>query len=232
MPWRKCTCRPTRGGRVDPGCGDPDRRTGGIRLRVMARRRGAVFRPSVSSHTRTLAHKLARAVDDQIFDHPETVMGLRRLARAVCESVRARRRDGAGSLLTFGSRSSRCLHASWRGRSTRRTLEHLEAVVGRCPRQRKVCESVGERRCDVSGSLVTFRFRLHRRLHTSWRGWWAPQIFRHRETVLGLCRWPRAVCESVGELESAMARRRRLCAGLGCFQSHRCVRTSWRGRWT
>jgi hypothetical protein len=141
----------------------------------------------------------------QIFDHRETVMGLRRLARAVCERVRARRRDGAGSLLTFGSRSSRCLHASWRGRSTRRTLEHLEAVVGRCPRQRKVCESVGERRCDVSGSLVTFRFRLHRRLHTSWRGWWAPQIFRHRETVLGLCRWPRAVCESVGERDGATA---------------------------
>ena len=117
---------------------------------MMARRRGAVFRPSVSSHTRTLAHKLAplydgtdfrpsrngdgvapaathrlrecgtamtrrrgqfadlrypftptlahtlaRAVDDQIFDHPETMMGLRRLARAVCERVRARRRDGA-----------------------------------------------------------------------------------------------------------------------------------------
>jgi hypothetical protein len=160
----------------------------------------------------------------QIFDHRETVMGLRRLARAVCESVRARRRDGAGSLLTFGSRSSRCLHASWRGRSTRRTLEHREAVVGRCPRQRKVCESVGERRCDVSGSLVTFRFRLHRRLHTSWRGWWAPQIFRHREIVLGLCRWPRTVCESVGE---------RLRDGAGrlptlCFQSHRCMLTSWR----
>ena len=141
----------------------------------------------------------------QIFDHRETVMGLRRLARAVCQGVRARRRDGEGSLLTFGSRPSRCLHASWRGRSTRRTLEHREAVVGRCPRQRKVCDSVGERRCDVSGSLVTFRFRLHRRLHTSWRGWWAPQIFRHRETVLGLCRWPRAVCESVGERDGATA---------------------------
>ena len=117
MPWRKCTCRPTRGGRVDPGCGDPDRRTGGIRLCVMARRRGAVCRPSVSMHARTLAHKLARAVDGQIFDHPETVMGLRRLARAVCEGVRARWRDGAGSLLTLGIRSLRCLHTHWRGRS-------------------------------------------------------------------------------------------------------------------
>ena len=67
MPWRKCTCRPTRGGRVDPGCGDPDRRTGGIRLRVMARRRGAVFRPSVSSHTRTLAHMLAPLYDGTDF---------------------------------------------------------------------------------------------------------------------------------------------------------------------
>ena len=218
----------------------------------------------------------------QIFDHRETVMGLRRLARAVCQGVRARRRDGEGRLLTFGSRPSRCLHASWRGRSTRRTLEHREAVVGRCPRQRKVCESVGERRCDVSGSLVTFRFRLHRRLHTSWRGWWAPQIFRHRETVLGLCRWPRAVCESVEcwrarwrdgagcvralgvsshadacahlgtgggrnrfchrEMVLGLCRwPRTVCESVGerlrdgagrlptlCFQSHRCMLTSWR----
>ena len=152
----------------------------------------------------------------QIFDHRETVTGLRRVARAVCEGVRARWRDGAGSLLTLGIRSCRCLHTHWRGRSTRRTLEHREAVVGRCPRQRKVCESVRERRCDVSGSLVTFSFRLHRRLHTSWRGWWAPQIFRHRETVLGLCRWPRAVCESVGELESWRARWR---DGAGCVRA-------------
>jgi hypothetical protein len=102
-------------------------------------------------------------------------------------------------LLTLGIRSCRCWSACWRGRSTRPTLEHREAVVGRCPRRRKVCESVGERRCDVAGSLVTFSSRLHRCLHTSWLGWWARQIFRHRETVLGLCRWPRTVCESVGE---------------------------------
>ena len=153
----------------------------------MARRRGAVFRPSVSSHTRTLAHKLAplydgtdfrpsrngdgvapaathrlrecgtamtrrrgqfadlrypftptlahtlaRAVDDQIFDHPETMMGLRRLARAVCERVRARRRDGAGSLLTLGIRSCRCLHTHWRGRSMIRfsTIEKQRRECG------------------------------------------------------------------------------------------------------
>ena len=126
--------------------------------------------------------------------------------------------------------------------------------MGRFPRRRKVCESVGERRCDVAGSLVTFSSRLHRRLHTSWRGWWGLDRFSgivkwccdcagcraqsarvsgsdgataqavwtlcvsshtdacshlgaggergrffHREMVLGLCRWPRTVCESVGE---------------------------------
>jgi hypothetical protein len=164
------------------------------------------------------------------------------------------------------------------GRSTRRTLEHREAVVGRCPRQHKVCESVGERRCDVSGSLVTFSFRLHRRLHIlawvvgstdfpasrngvgtvlvaarSLRECWRARRrdgagcvralgvsshtdacahlgagggrnrFCHREMVLGLCRWLRTVCESVGE---------RLRDGAGrlptfCFQSQ-CMLTSWR----
>ena len=48
--------------------------------------------------------------------------------------------------------------------------------------------------------------------------------FCHREMVLGLCRWLRTVCESVGE---------RLRDGAGrlptfCFQSHRCMPTSWR----
>ena len=167
---------------------------------MMARRRGAVFRPSVSSHTRTLAHKLAplydgtdfrpsrngdgvapaathrlrecgramtrrrgqfadlrypftrtlahtlaRAVDDQIFDHRETMMGLRRLARAVCESVRARRRDGAGSLLALGIRSCRCLHTHWRGQSMTQTFDHRETAAGVCRLPRTLCESFGER---------------------------------------------------------------------------------------
>jgi hypothetical protein len=95
MPWHKCTCRPTRGGRVHPGCGDPDRRTGGIRLRVMARRRGAVFRPSVSSHTRTLAHKLARAVDETDFRPSRNGDGAAPAGACSlrgCESAMARRR--------------------------------------------------------------------------------------------------------------------------------------------
>ena len=61
---------------------------------AMARRHGQ-FAYIGYPVTKMLAHTLARAVDDQIFDHPETMMGLRRLARAVCERVRARRRDGA-----------------------------------------------------------------------------------------------------------------------------------------
>ena len=51
----------------------------------------AVFRPLVSVHTPTPASILARlqAVDGKIFDHPETMMGLRRLARTDFEKVRA-----------------------------------------------------------------------------------------------------------------------------------------------
>ena len=81
------------------------------------------------------------------------------------------------------------MYACWRGRSTRPTLEHREAVVGRFPRRRKVCESVGERRCDVAGSLVTFSSRLHRRLHTSWRGWWGLDRFS------GIVKW---CCDCAG----------------------------------
>ena len=43
--------RPTCGGRVNPGYGDPDRRTSVVQLRAMARRRGAVCRSWVSGHT-------------------------------------------------------------------------------------------------------------------------------------------------------------------------------------
>ena len=288
MPWRKCTCRPTRGGRVDPGCGDPDRRTGGIRLRVMARRRGAVFRPSVSSHTRTLAHmlaplydgtdfrpsrngdgvapaathrlrecgramtrrrgqfadlrypftptlahKLARAVDGQILDHPETVMGMRRLARAVCEGVTARWRDGAGRLLTLGIRSLRCLHTHWRGRSMGGRRDGLLSIEKQwwdgargSTKSARVSESDGATSqavwlplvsgCTDGCTHLSVGGGLHRFSGIEKRCW--------------DCAGGRA--QSARVLESATARRRRLCAGLGCFQSHRCVRTSWRGRWT
>ena len=178
MPWRKFTCRPTRGGRVDPGCGDPDPRTGVIRLSVIdgdgqfadirypvthgrlhtcwrSCMMGQIFdheetvmglRPAATYRLRecgramtrrpgqftdlrypvtpTLAHKLARAFDGQVFDHPKTVMGLRRLARTVCEGVTARWRDGVESFPTFGIQSHRCLHACWRGRSMEQIFDH------------------------------------------------------------------------------------------------------------
>jgi hypothetical protein len=46
-----------------------------------------------------------------IFDHRETVMGLCRLPRTVCEHVRERWRDGAGSLLTLGYRVTKMARA-------------------------------------------------------------------------------------------------------------------------
>jgi hypothetical protein len=67
---------------------------------------------------------LARAFDGQVFDHPKTVMGLRRLARTVCEGVTARWRDGVESFPTFGIQSHRCLHACWRGRSMEQIFDH------------------------------------------------------------------------------------------------------------
>jgi hypothetical protein len=73
------------------------------------------------------------------------VMGLRRLARAVCEGVRARWRDGAGSLLTLGIRSCRCLHTHWRGQSMTQTFDHRETAAGVWQLPRTLCESVGER---------------------------------------------------------------------------------------
>ena len=65
--------------------------------------------------------------------------------------------------------------------------------------RRTVCESVGERWRDRAGSLRALGIRSHRCLHTCWRGWSTRSIFDHRETVMGLCRLPRTVCESVGE---------------------------------
>jgi hypothetical protein len=82
---------------------------------------------------------------------------------------------------------------------------------------------LSRRGCGTGGTVLGVQ--SHRCMRTSWRGLWAPQIFWQRETVLGLCRWPRTVCKSVGG---------RLRDGAGrlptlCFQSHRCMVTSWRG---
>ena len=163
----------------------------------MTRRRGQ-FADLRYPFTPTLARKLARAVDGQILDHPETVMGMRRLARAVCEGVTARWRDGAGRLLTLGIRSLRCLHTHWRGRSMRQIFDHPETVMGLRRLARAVCEGVRARLHDGAGSLLTLGIRSLRCLHTNWRGRSMTQIFDHRETA-GVWRLPRTLCESVGE---------------------------------
>ncbi len=170
MSWRKCTCRPTRGGKVNPGCGDPDRRTGVIRLSVMARRRGAVCRPSVSRHTRTLAHSWRCCTIGQIFDHEETVMGLRRLPRTTvreCGRAMTRRR---GQFADFGIQSHRRLDTSCAGRAVDgQIFDHRETVMGLHWLARTVHESVGERWRDGADCLPTFGIRSHTVLQASWR---------------------------------------------------------------
>jgi hypothetical protein len=71
--------------------------------------------------------------------------------------------------------------------------------MGLCRLARTVCERVGERWRDGAGSLPSLGIRSHRCLHTCWRGRSMGQIFDHRETVTGLCRLARTVCESLGE---------------------------------
>jgi hypothetical protein len=61
----------------------------------------AVCRPSVSGHTHACTHVGAGGRWDRLstFEKRETVMGLRRLTRTVCESLGERWRDGAGCCL-------------------------------------------------------------------------------------------------------------------------------------
>ena len=46
------------------------------------------------------------------------------------------------------------MHPCWHGRSTRSIFDHRETVMGLCRLPRTVCESVGERWRDGSGSLL------------------------------------------------------------------------------
>jgi hypothetical protein len=126
-------------------------------------------------------------------------MGLCRLARTVCEHVRERWRYGAGSLPTFGIRPHRRMHTCLRGRSTRPIFDHRETVMGLCRLARTVCEHVRERWRDGAGSLPTFGIQSHRCLHPCFRGRSMGQLFDLGETVMGLCRLARTVCERVGE---------------------------------
>ena len=64
----------------------------------------AVCRSWVMRSYRCLHTRWRGRATRSIFDHRETVMGLCRLSRTVCERVGDRWRDGAGSLLTLGYR--------------------------------------------------------------------------------------------------------------------------------
>jgi hypothetical protein len=86
--------------------------------RAMTRRRGQFADFGIQSHRRLDTSCAGRAVDGQIFDHRETVMGLHWLACTVHESVGERWRDGVGCLPTFGIRShtDACKHLGAGGR--------------------------------------------------------------------------------------------------------------------
>jgi hypothetical protein len=141
--------------------------------RATARRRGR-FADLRYPATPTFAHICLRGRSmGQIFNHRDTVKGLHRLARTVCESVGERWRDGAGSLLTFGIQSHRCLHPGLRGRSMGQIFNHRETVMGLCRQACTVCESVGGRWRDGAGSLPTFGTQSYRRLaHVGVGGQW------------------------------------------------------------
>ena len=98
--------------------------------------------------------------------------------------------------------------------------------MGLCPWPRTVCESVGERWRDEAGCVPTLGLRSHRCVHACWRGRSMGQIFDCREAEVGLCPWPRTVCESVGERWSDEAG----CLPTLGLRSHRCLHACWRGR--
>ena len=104
--------RPTCGGRVNPGYGDPDRRTSVVQLRAMARRRGQLADLGYPV-TPVLSRKLAQVMGATDFRRSRSGGGTepaaaRRLRE--CGRATARRRDGAGSLPILAIRSHRCLH--------------------------------------------------------------------------------------------------------------------------
>ena len=104
--------RPTCGGRVNPGYGDPDRRTSVVQLRAMARRRGQLADLGYPV-TPVLARKLAQVMGATDFRRSRSggrtePAAARRLRE--CGRETARRRDGAGSLPILAIRSHRCLH--------------------------------------------------------------------------------------------------------------------------
>ena len=94
------------------------------------------FRPSRSLHTCWCGRSMG-----QIFDHRETVAGVRRLPRTVGESVGERWHDGAGRLPDLGYPVSPMLCTHVGARSTRPIFDPRETAAGVSQLPRTVCES-------------------------------------------------------------------------------------------
>ena len=76
---------------------------------------------------------------------------------------------------------------------------HREQVLGLCRCRRTVCAEVGNRWRDGAASLLTMGFNHTDACTTCWHGKLTCPILDCLETVMGLCRLPRTVCESVGQ---------------------------------
>ena len=134
-------------------------------------------------------------------------MGLCRLPRTVCESVRERWRGlfaDAGYLVTpmLEHMLARKVDAPDFGASRKRWWECAQGGA------KSVCESIAERWHDVAGSWLTFSFRSHRCLHACSRGWWARQIFEHQKRW---CDGASGGAQSARVLESDGATARAVC---------------------
>ena len=137
-----------------------------------------------------------------IFDHREAAAGVCGLPRTVCESAGERWHNGAGRLpdLKISAPSVVARILVWPGaRDATDFRPSRNGVGGACASRRTACESVGGRSRDGAGSLPTLEIRSQSCLHTCWRGRSTRPIFDHRETVMGLCRLARTVCEHVRE---------------------------------
>ncbi len=131
--------------------------------RATARRRGR-FADLRYPATPTFAHMFTRAVDGTDFQPsrngdgaaPAGAHSMRECGRAM-----ARRR---GQFADLRYPVIPTLSTCFRGRTMGQILDRRETVKGLCRLARPVCESVGGRRRDGTGSLPTFGIRPHRRL--------------------------------------------------------------------
>jgi hypothetical protein len=145
-----------------------------------------------------------------IFDHRETVMGLCRLPRTVCERVGERWRDGAGSLLTLGYRVTKMLAhmLAWAVDA----VDFRPSVMGLCRLPCTGCERVRERWRDGVVSLLILGYRVIP-MHAPMLAW-AVDAADFRPSRNGDGTVP-AAAHSLWASRKAFARRRGQFADLG-----------------